>query len=71
MAAIFDDARKNETQFLKGNHLRTVSVNFGSYLLNFLSVVKKNVKFPIGSNVKLCRAMEAILDGGQQNQTRF
>ena len=69
MAAMFDDALKNETQSLKGDHLRTVSVNFGSYLLSFLSVVKENVKIPIGCNVKLCRVMTAIFDGGQQNQT--
>ena len=71
MAAMFDDALKNETQSLKGDHLRTVSVNFGPYWPSFLSVVQENVKIPIGSNVKLCRVMAAILDGGQQNQTRF
>ena len=63
MAAMFDDALKNKTQSLKGDHLRTVSVNFGSYWLSFLSEVKENVKIPIWSNVKLCPAIATILDG--------
>ena len=46
MAAMFDEALKNETQSLKGDHLRIVSVNFGPYWPSFLSVVQENVKIP-------------------------
>ena len=71
MAAMFDDAKKKQTQFLKGNYPKTLSIKFGSNWLSFLRVVKENVKIPIGSYVKLCRAMAAILDGAQQNRTQF
>ena len=69
MAAMFDDAKKKQTQFLKGNYPKTLSIKFGSNWFSFLRVVKKNVKIPIGSNIKLCRAMAAILDGARQNRT--
>ena len=55
----------------KGGHLRTVSVNFGSNWISIFIVVEENVKFPIGFNVKLCRAMAAILDDARQNRTQF
>ena len=49
----------------------TVSANFGKNWFSFLKVVKENVKIPIGSNVKLWRAMAAILDGARQNRTQL
>ena len=48
MAAMFDGARKNQTQFLKGGYPKTLSVNFSSNWLSFLSEIKENVKFPLG-----------------------
>ena len=49
----------------------TVSANFGKNWFSFLKVVKENVKIPIGSNVKLCRAMAAILDDAGKTEYNF
>ena len=61
---------KSNTNF-KEDHHRNIPPKFGKIQTSSFRGVDENVKFHKGSNVKLCWAMAAILNGARQDPTQI